>query len=232
MSDIADTLATVVDDFVLAMDPKQRAGVVVSLQIPDRLSDATEAELAGGCPSPRERQGGVCHMARRVAGYQAHHLRRRRGERAQAFRQLGGTPRESQPKKVADGSRANPANDLPDATTPPATATSPHIQVGDSLQRWNRPVIKPLAAEGWSVARYRPFQETRSYRRLSGFRRIASVRNRCISVTPIWAAASASGCDTLSGHEPPFPGQYYEGLAVMVTTGQRQPRQVSDDVSR
>ena len=34
-----------------------------------------------------------------------------------ASRQLGGTPRESQPIQVADGSRANPANDLPDATT-------------------------------------------------------------------------------------------------------------------
>ena len=31
--------------------------------------------------------------------------------------QLDGTLRESQPKEVADGSRANPANDLPDATT-------------------------------------------------------------------------------------------------------------------
>ena len=51
-----------------------------------------------------------------------------------ASRQLGGTPRESQPKEVADDSRASPANDLPDATTPQPQRPVTHIQVGDSVE--------------------------------------------------------------------------------------------------
>ena len=56
-----------------------------------------------------------------------------------AGRQLGGTPRGSQPKEVADDSRANPANDLPDATTPQPQRPVTHIQVGDSICAAVRP---------------------------------------------------------------------------------------------
>ena len=58
-----------------------------------------------------------------------------------AGRQLGSTPRWSQPKEVADGSRANPANDLPDATTPQPQRPVTHIQVGGSNTS-SKPICK------------------------------------------------------------------------------------------
>ena len=95
---------------------------------PDPYNNAMAASVVGLCNTelirkkrtmagPRPPRGGITSLLSQTA----------------ASRQLGGTPRESQPKEVADGSRANPANDLPDATIPQPQRPVTRIQGGGSV---------------------------------------------------------------------------------------------------
>lgn len=53
-----------------------------------------------------------------------------------------------EPTEAADDSRANPVNDLPDATTSQPHRTGPHIQVGDSVAGLRSAPPQPRVAPG------------------------------------------------------------------------------------
>ena len=83
-----------------------------------------------------------------------------------AGRQLGGTPRESQPIQVADGSRANPANDLPDATAQQPQRPAPRYKSAvqqPNPQRRNPIIRRQTPKHGYPSMRVTPVGDTRGY---------------------------------------------------------------------